>query len=72
MYTNLSVGKVFSDIKIFADLQPGEDGGGALDEQQTDEADHEVVGEAQQPRGDEVVSRAAGAGPRPGPNILTW
>ena len=70
MYTNLSVGKVFSDIKIFADLQPGEDGGGALDEEQTDEADHEVVGEAEQPRGDEVVSRAAGAGASPGPGSI--
>ena len=70
MYTNLSVGKVFGDIKIFADLQPGEDGGGALDEEQTDEADHKVVGEAEHPGRDEVVSRAAGAGASPGPGSI--
>ena len=51
-------------------LQPGEDPGGTLDQEQADEADHEVVGEAEHPRRDEVVSRAAGAGASPGPGSI--
>ena len=47
-------------------LQPGEDPGGALDQEQADEADHEVVGEADHPAGDEVVGGAPLAVPAPG------
>ena len=47
-------------------LQPGQHAGGALDEEQADEADHEVVGEADHPAGDEVVGGAALAGALPG------
>ena len=47
-------------------LQSGEHTGGALDEEQADEAHHEVVGEPDHPAGDEVVGGAALAGAGPG------
>ena len=47
-------------------LQPGEHPGGPLDQEQTDEADHEVVGQPDHPAGDEVVGGAALAVPAPG------
>ena len=47
-------------------MQPGEEPGRPLDKEQTHEADHEVVGEAEEPGGDEVVGGAPGAGAGPG------
>ena len=47
-------------------VKPGEDPGRPLDQEQADETHHEVVGEAEQPGGDEVVGGAAGAGAGPG------
>ena len=47
-------------------LQPGEDPGGPLDQEQTDEADHQVVGQAHHPAGYEVVGRTPLTVPTPG------
>ena len=46
-------------------LEPGQHGGGPLDQDHADEAEDEVVGEPHQPGGDEVVDSTATTAPQP-------